>query len=108
MIFLNIILYVGALFVVTIIITQYFKRKREAQTKIDDNFLEKLSTILGQKNNIISLKNEDERINIEVKDIKKVKIKSLRTLAKKGILVKENNIKISFEYSKDKIINYFN
>lgn len=81
--------------------------KKKKPMKISTDFLSNLELLLGGRGNVTEVTNDGGRIKFVVNDMKKVDLESLKSLAKSGILVSGNTIKILFEYSTEHVITYF-
>lgn len=95
----------------SIALTIVLKRKRKVAKretiKVSTDFLSNLETLLGGRGNVKEVTNDGGRIKFILEDIKKADLESLKSLAKSGILVSGNTIKILFEYSTEHVITYF-
>lgn len=81
--------------------------KKKKHVKISTDFLSNLELLLGGRGNVVEVTNDGGRIKFVLNDIKKVDLEALKSLAKSGVLVSGNTIKILFEYSTEHVLTYF-
>lgn len=74
-------------------------------TMVDDDFRDNLVKALGGINNIDSLTSESARLKVVVFDLNIVNFEEIKALDAQGVFIKENEIKMIFEYDANSIID---
>ena len=87
--------------VVSIII--HFVKYSTPKIKIDDEFIENLINLYGDKNNISKVSTDNGRLKVEVKDLDIVKLESLKEISTNGVFVTGNTIKTLFRHDSELI-----
>lgn len=70
----------------------YVKKSQETLVEVNDEVVTRFLTLLGGKDNIISLTYEQSRLKVELKDIRAVKMEILKELGAKGAFIAGNRL----------------
>ena len=87
--------------ILLLILFVLLKKKKKKKIKINQNFIDRLLNSLGNKENIININLDTNRIEFVVKDISKCNLEDIKELSNKGVLVINNRIKALFTYQSD-------
>ena len=91
------IILIIALVVITAIALVLIFKNRKPKIKVDEGFIDKLCTLLGGVNNLASVKVDNGRLKLEVKDLEAVNLNGLKEISEAGVFVTGNIIKILFK-----------
>ena len=94
-----IVIIVGALILVN------KAKKGDKKIKIDAEFINNLVTVLGGKENVLSVTNENGRIKFELSDLEKANLQGLKDLSQNGVFVTNNTVKTLFPHDAKTISN---
>lgn len=79
------------------------RRNKAPKIKIDEEFIDNIITLYGDKNNISNVSTDNGRLKIEVKDLDIVKLNELKEISTNGVFVTGNTIKTLFRHDSDLI-----
>jgi phosphotransferase system IIB component len=79
------------------------RRNKTPKIKIDEEFINNIITLYGDKNNISNVSTDNGRLKIEVKDLDIVKLNELKEISTNGVFVTGNTIKTLFRHDSDLI-----
>lgn len=79
------------------------RRNKAPKIKIDEEFINNIITLYGDKNNISNVSTDNGRLKIEVKDLDIVKLNELKEISTNGVFVTGNTIKTLFRHDSDLI-----
>ena len=98
---------IAAVIIIGIVITLLIVngKKGTKKIKIDAEFINNLATILGGKENILSVTNENGRIKFELSDLEKANLNDLKALSQSGVFVTNNTVKTLFPHDAKTISN---
>ena len=98
---------IAAVIIIGIVITLLIVngKKGTKKIKIDAEFINNLATILGGKENILSVTNENGRIKFELSDLEKANLNALKELSQSGVFVTNNTVKTLFPHDAKTISN---
>ncbi len=85
-----------------------FRKKKNPKIKIDAQFISNLLKDLGTKENIVTAKNINGRVQIEVKDLEKVNLVELKKISTAGVFITNQTIKLLFSYDSKSICQAIN
>ena len=100
-IILGVILILG---VVLFLLFGLRKKRENPQIKIDLEFINALLLGLGGKENIKELANDNGRVKFLVSDLDLLNTEKLKELAKSGVFISGNNVKLLFKYEALEVI----
>ena len=80
-------------------------KKGGSKIKIDAEFIDNLVDILGGKENILSVTNDNGRIKFELSDLDKANLQGLKDLSQSGVFVTNNTVKTLFPHDAKTISN---
>jgi len=86
-----------------ILIIVHILKNRKPKIKIDDNFMNNLISLYGNKDNIAKVSTDNGRLKVEVKDLDNVNLNSLKEISTNGVFVTGNTIKTLFRHDSDLI-----
>ena len=98
---------VGVAIIILFLCFVVFKSKKP-RIKINESFMNSLVQNLGNKENIISAKNINGRVNIEVADLEKVCLEELKKISTAGVFITNQTIKLLFSYDSEIICKSLN
>ena len=75
----------------------FILKNKKPKIKVDEAFIDKLLDLFGGSGNISSVKVDNGRLKIEVKDLEPVKLDGLKEVSEAGVFVTGNIIKILFK-----------
>ena len=94
----------GAVVLIIIIALMFFaKRSGKKGPKIDDEFINNLLSLLGEKDNINQINVDNGRLKITVNDLDKVNLEGIKAVATSGVFVTGNIIKTLFRLDSETI-----
>lgn len=79
------------------------KRKVKKGPKIDENFINNIIVLYGNKDNISKVSTDNGRLKIEVKDLDKVELEKLKEISTNGVFVTGSTIKTLFRHDSELI-----
>ena len=91
--------------VIIIVVIIVNAKKGNKKIKIDAEFINNLVSILGGKENILSVTNENGRIKFELDDLEKANLANLKELSQSGVFVTNNTVKTLFPHDAKTISN---
>ena len=80
-------------------------KKNDKKIKIDSEFINKLVSILGGKDNVLSVTNDNGRIKFDLSDLDKANLNELKELSQNGVFVTNNTVKTLFPHDAKTISN---
>ena len=80
-------------------------KKGNKKIKIDAEFINNLVTVLGGKENVLSVTNENGRIKFELSDLELANLQGLKDLSQNGVFVTNNTVKTLFPHDAKTISN---
>ena len=72
------------------------KNKKGSRITINDEFINNLISLLGEKDNIADVQVDNGRLKIGVSDLDKVNLEGIKAIATSGVFVTGNIIKTLF------------
>ncbi len=95
----------GAVIVLLAVLFFLFLKKKDTTPRIviDDEFINNLIVLYGDKDNISNINTENGRLKIGVKDLNKVDLEKLKEISTNGVFVTGNTIKTLFRHDSDSI-----
>ena len=79
--------------------------KGNKKIKIDAEFINNLVTVLGGKENVLSVTNENGRIKFELADLELANLQGLKELSQNGVFVTNSTVKTLFPHDAKTISN---
>ena len=80
-------------------------KKRKPKLVIDAEFINNLVNVLGGKENVLSVTNDNGRIKFELSDLEKADLNGLKDLSQNGVFVTNNTVKTLFPHDAKTISN---
>lgn len=79
------------------------KKNKTPRIKLDDDFIDNLLSLLGEKDNISQINVDNGRLKIAVNDLDKVNLEGIKSVATSGVFVTGNIIKTLFRLDSETI-----
>lgn len=87
----------SALLIIGIFLLVVFLGKRKnKRPKIDENFINNIIVLYGNKENISKVSTDNGRLKIEVNDLEKVELEKLKEISTNGVFVTGSVVKTLF------------
>lgn len=103
---LLLLIIIPVLLVISLILFLVLKNKKGSKKiKIDAEFINELVTILGGKENVLSVTNENGRIKFELNNLDLANLQGLKDLSQNGVFVTNNTVKTLFPHDAKTISN---
>jgi phosphotransferase system IIB component len=100
------VIIVPVVLVLSLVVFLILKNKKgNKKIKIDAEFINNLVDILGGKENVLSVTNENGRIKFELEDLELAKLEDLKALSNSGVFVTNNTVKTLFPHDAKTISN---
>ena len=84
------------LIAIVLVIVLLKKNKKGSRITINDEFINNLISLLGEKDNITDVQVDNGRLKIGVSDLDKVNLEGIKAIATSGVFVTGNIIKTLF------------
>jgi len=81
---------------IVLIVVLLKKKKKGSRITINDEFINNLISLLGEKDNISNVAVDNGRLKISVNDLDKVNLEGIKSIATSGVFVTGNIIKTLF------------
>lgn len=96
---------IGAVLIILVIFLIFIitRRRDKKGPIIDDNFINNLLSLLGEKENIEQVNVDNGRLKISVNDLDKVNLEGIKEVATSGVFVTGNIIKTLFRLDSETI-----
>ena len=91
--------------IILVVVLLVKKNKGPKKIKVDSEFINTLVTVLGGKENVLSVTNENGRIKFELEDLELAKLEELKALSQNGVFVTNNTVKTLFPHDAKTISN---
>ena len=91
--------------IILVVVLLIKKNKGPKKIKVDSEFINTLVTVLGGKENVLSVTNENGRIKFELEDLELAKLEELMALRQNGVFVTNNTVKTIFPHDAKTISN---
>lgn len=91
--------------IILVVVLLIKKNKGPKKIKVDSEFINTLVTVLGGKENVLSVTNENGRIKFELEDLELAKLEELKSLSQNGVFVTNNTVKTLFPHDAKTISN---
>lgn len=89
--------------IIAILLIFFAKKGSKKGPKIDDEFINNLLSLLGEKDNINQINVDNGRLKITVNDLDKVNLEGIKAVATSGVFVTGNIIKTLFRLDSETI-----
>lgn len=89
--------------IIAILLILFTKKGSKKGPKIDDEFINNLLSLLGEKDNINQINVDNGRLKITVNDLDKVNLEGIKAVATSGVFVTGNIIKTLFRLDSETI-----
>jgi phosphotransferase system IIB component len=100
------VIIVPVVLVLSLVVFLILKNKKgNKKIKIDAEFINNLVDILGGKENVLSVTNENGRIKFELENLEKTNLQGLKELSQSGVFVTNNTVKTLFPHDAKTISN---
>ncbi len=100
------VIIVPVVLVLSLVVFLILKNKKgNKKIKIDAEFINNLVDILGGKENVLSVTNENGRIKFELENLEKANLQGLKELSQSGVFVTNNTVKTLFPHDAKTISN---
>lgn len=97
---------IPAVLVIALVVILILKNKKGSKKiKIDAEFINNLVSVLGGKENVLSVTNDNGRIKFELSDLDKANLQALKDLSQNGVFVTNNTVKTLFPHDAKTISN---
>ena len=74
----------------------FLGKRKEKRPKIDENFINNIIVLYGNKDNISKVSTDNWRLKVEVNDLDKVELNKLKEISTNGVFVTGSTIKTLF------------
>lgn len=91
------------LIVIGIILIIKFKGKNKNKLIIDDEFINSIYELLGNRENVKSISVDNARLKFDVIDLNLVNLNGLKELSQNGVFVTNNVVKTLFKFDSKEI-----
>ena len=91
--------------IILVVVLLIKKNKGPKKIKVDSEFINTLVTVLGGKENVLSVTNENGRIKFELEDLELAKLEEFKALSHNGVFVTNNTVKTLFPHDAKTISN---
>ena len=89
--------------IIAFLLIFFAKKGSKKGPKIDDEFINNLLSLLGEKDNINQINVDNGRLKITVNDLDKVNLEGIKAVAASGVFVTGNIIKTLFRLDSETI-----
>ena len=89
--------------IVTFLVFFLGRRKVNKGPKIDENFINNIIVLYGNKENISKVSTDNGRLKIEVNDLDKVELEKLKEISTNGVFVTGSTVKTLFRHDSELI-----
>ena len=86
----------AVLMIALFLLIVFLGKRKEKRPKIDENFINNIIVLYGNKENISKVSTDNGRLKIEVNDLEKVELEKLKEISTNGVFVTGSVVKTLF------------